>query len=411
FLEERLDSGQAWPLEEQALGGGEQWCVEQQAMEVDLSLLQQVEHLERKVFSGGLQSKGWRPPAVQSGRGDLVYHEHRGGVARRADNPLDIAVLRLGELEAHIERRYWRRRERGGTGGEPLRERSEEEAAPGMRLWGRALAEVRSSAQLSLCVQQLQKSLTWEGAIMKACCQLCGRGDNEDLLLLCDGCDRGLHTYCLRPRITAIPEGDWFCPACLPLTGETGVSGPIRPRRGAATAGEGSEDEAPSPASSSISSSTSVSTSSSTSVSTSSSSSVRNDRKEKTVSPGSCLSYVPSLLVLCGRSPPLRVSLFPRVLLGELEAHQDAWPFLLPVDQRSVPGYRKVIRRPMDLSTIRGRVSSNQYPDTEAFLSDLALVLDNCERFNEDRSEIGRAGLRLRSFLERRWAQLLQQSL
>ena len=43
-----------------------------------------------------------------------------------------------------------------------------------------------------------------------------------------------------------------------------------------------------------------------------------------------------------------------------MEAHQDAWPFLLPVDQRSVPGYRKVIRRPMDLSTIRGRVSSNQ---------------------------------------------------
>ena len=52
-----------------------------------------------------------------------------------------------------------------------------------------------------------------------------------------------------------------------------------------------------------------------------------------------------------------------------------------------------------------------RYPDPEAFLSDLALVLDNCERFNEDRSEIGRAGLRLRSFLERRWAQLLQQSL
>ena len=51
-----------------------------------------------------------------------------------------------------------------------------------------------------------------------------------------------------------------------------------------------------------------------------------------------------------------------------------------------------------------------RYSGPEAFLSDLSLLLDNCERFNEDRSEIGRAGHRVRSFLERRWAQLLQQS-
>lgn len=44
---------------------------------------------------------------------------------------------------------------------------SEDEVAPGMRLWRKALAEVRSSAQLSLCVQQLQKSITWERSIMK----------------------------------------------------------------------------------------------------------------------------------------------------------------------------------------------------------------------------------------------------
>ena len=27
-------------------------------------------------------------------------------------------------------------------------------------------------------------------------CQICRKGDNEELLLLCDGCDRGYHTYC-----------------------------------------------------------------------------------------------------------------------------------------------------------------------------------------------------------------------
>jgi len=39
--------------------------------------------------------------------------------------------------------------------------------APGMRQWRKALSEVRSASQLSLCVQQLQKSIAWERSIMK----------------------------------------------------------------------------------------------------------------------------------------------------------------------------------------------------------------------------------------------------
>lgn len=35
----------------------ETWCVEEQAMDVDISLLQQVEELERKVVSASLQVK------------------------------------------------------------------------------------------------------------------------------------------------------------------------------------------------------------------------------------------------------------------------------------------------------------------------------------------------------------------
>lgn len=50
-----------------------------------------------------------------------------------------------------------------------------------------------------------------------------------------------------------------------------------------------------------------------------------------------------------------------RVLLAELEAHQDAWPFLTPVNHRAVPGYRKVIKKPMDFSTIKEKLTSNQY--------------------------------------------------
>ena len=45
--------------------------------------------------------------------------------------------------------------------------RGDEELAPGMRLWRKAIAEVRSAAQLSLCVRLLQKSTAWERSIMK----------------------------------------------------------------------------------------------------------------------------------------------------------------------------------------------------------------------------------------------------
>lgn len=41
-------------------------------------------------------------------------------------------------------------------------------------------------------------------------CQFCHSGDNEDKLLLCDGCDRGYHTYCFRPKMENIPDGDWY---------------------------------------------------------------------------------------------------------------------------------------------------------------------------------------------------------
>ncbi|BHF74206.1 PHD and RING finger domain-containing protein 1 [Sparganum proliferum] len=45
-------------------------------------------------------------------------------------------------------------------------------------------------------------------------CEICHSQEDEENLLLCDGCDRGYHTYCLRPPLSSIPEGDWFCPEC-----------------------------------------------------------------------------------------------------------------------------------------------------------------------------------------------------
>ncbi|KAI8476217.1 MAG: hypothetical protein J3K34DRAFT_365128, partial [Monoraphidium minutum] len=45
-------------------------------------------------------------------------------------------------------------------------------------------------------------------------CAKCGASDQGELMLLCDACDAGWHTFCLDPPLAAVPEGDWACPDC-----------------------------------------------------------------------------------------------------------------------------------------------------------------------------------------------------
>uniref|UniRef100_A0A671TCV7 Bromodomain adjacent to zinc finger domain protein 2B-like n=1 Tax=Sinocyclocheilus anshuiensis TaxID=1608454 RepID=A0A671TCV7_9TELE len=409
------------------------WCVEEQAMETDIALLQQVEELERKVTSASLQVKGWTYPEPQSERDDLVYYEHKllpkprpgaesqeersseKGLIRRPGNPLDIAVTRLAELERHIERRYLRsplgttiqiKLDNVGTVTVPAPapstsaggEGGEEEIAPGMKLWRKALSEVRSSSQLAMCLQQLQKSIAWERSIMKVYCQMCRKGDNEDLLLLCDGCDKGCHTYCHKPKITNIPEGDWYCPACISkVTASTsgGKKATEAAKKSKKQTEMCEEEEA---------------TSSNNSTPKKAAATATQSKKNPSTAPApkpdspACVKRAKTArdnnrdLGLC------------RILLAELERHQDAWPFLTPVNLKSVPGYRKVIKKPMAFSTIREKLVSSQYQNLETFIIDVNLVFDNCEKFNEDNSDIGRAGHNMRKFFEKRWTELLKQT-
>merc|ERR1719410_2557900 len=51
--------------------------------------------------------------------------------------------------------------------------------------------------------------------LAKYMCQNCGKGDAEEQMLLCDGCDDSYHTFCLMPPLAEIPQGDWRCPKCI----------------------------------------------------------------------------------------------------------------------------------------------------------------------------------------------------
>lgn len=52
-------------------------------------------------------------------------------------------------------------------------------------------------------------------------CLLCSESDNEEVMLLCDGCDGPFHTYCC--ELNEVPQGTWYCPFCLNLEAEPTV--------------------------------------------------------------------------------------------------------------------------------------------------------------------------------------------
>lgn len=45
-------------------------------------------------------------------------------------------------------------------------------------------------------------------------CDICGKGENEDSIIICDKCNKGFHLYCLKPILPSVPSGEWFCDAC-----------------------------------------------------------------------------------------------------------------------------------------------------------------------------------------------------
>ncbi|KAM9343756.1 bromodomain adjacent to zinc finger domain protein 2A isoform 2-T2 [Pholidichthys leucotaenia] len=414
------------------------WQVQEKAMETDISALKWVEDLEQRVIAADLHLKAppqatindaeanadasmaeFQPytiPDPDSTRDDLQYYEHDtdprddwivrtkkewSGLPRIATHPLDLAVLRLANLERNIERRYlkeplWNPAEvmrlapLTPTPGEehPMDVISlESEITSRLRTWRQALDRCRSAPQLCLCIFQLEKAIAWERSVTRVTCQVCRKGDNDDCLLLCDRCDRGCHMYCLRPKITQVPEGDWFCPACV--TKEEGNS-PRSPKKRTRVKKrryeeDSSDDEMPNRRSGGM---------------------ATRHKDAATVSFSSSHSGdgggIKRRRMTTRNQPDLT---FCEIILMEMEAHADAWPFLEPVNPRLVPGYRRIIKNPMDFLTMRERLLQGRYCSCEEFAADAQLVFSNCELFNEDTSEVGMAGHSMRRFFESRWAE------
>ncbi|XP_014488397.1 PREDICTED: bromodomain adjacent to zinc finger domain protein 2A-like isoform X3 [Dinoponera quadriceps] len=471
---------------------------EQVALRVDAQLLEQVEALEDKVANASMQVKGWKlPPRAGTEEADEIEKLNE----MEKISAVEQARQRLLSLEAAIERRYLKPPLGVCTGDPNLAALKAEQAAAaansnnseqnsqapvppeettprGLNNWREATARAHTSAQLAMALYMLEASIAWDKSIMKAVslttarnsvcvklrnrcvslkatnqynqllttsqasnCQFCHSGDNEDKLLLCDGCDRGYHTYCFRPKMENIPDGDWYCHECMnKATGErnclvcgkrvgknlvlcelcprayhTDCHNPVMPKmprgkwycsnchskqpkkrnssrrshtKGGGTRESESSDHPPASPTPSTASNTHVEDVSSSEPATPTAS-PRKEGNNRTLTKKQQRELAPC-----------------KVLLEQLEQQDEAWPFLLPVNTKQFPTYKKIIKTPMDLSTIKKKLQDSAYKSRDEFCADVRQMFINCEVFNEDDSPVGKAGHGMRSFFEMRWTEI-----
>lgn len=67
-------------------------------------------------------------------------------------------------------------------------------------------------------------------------CPICGDDDNEDVLMICDGCEVASHTYCV--GLDSVPSGPWYCVQCESQRAISSEPQQSRPRRTRRTRGD-----------------------------------------------------------------------------------------------------------------------------------------------------------------------------
>ncbi|KAI1290023.1 Bromodomain adjacent to zinc finger domain protein 2B [Halotydeus destructor] len=468
---------------------------------LDIAVLEQIESLEEKIANSSMQIRGWKTlPRLSldtsvtfrhevknfpTGLQEEAQDESRNGVDDEVSenksesgttNPVLVGRQRLLSTEAVIERRYLKpplgyknNTVILVTGVDEYAENAADENAPsGLIKWREAVRICTSGAQLALLLHFLESCIAWDKSIMRASCQFCTCGENEAELLLCDGCDRGYHTYCFKPKM-AIPEGDWYCYECQNkntidkvciVCGKKGkllscdicpkvfhpncIDPPVtkpskgrwcchmcnrtRPRKALPKSTSNSR-KGPAPFQSPVAeekvtkevldeSEADVETPKSKGKPKGKSKAKKAPKAaEKTEETTSASEDKPvkaekekkkSSVGRKGRDKDAEDMAALETLVSEMMNNEEAWPFLKPVPTKQFPTYKKIIKRPMDLTTIKNRLENGTYKTRSDFLADVRLIFDNCETFNEDESPVGRCGHELRKFFEKRWTELFE---
>ena len=76
-------------------------------------------------------------------------------------------------------------------------------------------------------------------------------------------------------------------------------------------------------------------------------------------------------------------------LINYLMSRQDSAPFREPVDWKNLElfDYPKIVKKPMDLGTVKRKLERNQYENVAECAEDIRLIWTNCKTYNADGSD------------------------
>ncbi|MCJ1356754.1 MAG: hypothetical protein MMC33_006750 [Icmadophila ericetorum] len=81
-------------------------------------------------------------------------------------------------------------------------------------------------------------------------------------------------------------------------------------------------------------------------------------------------------------------------------------PFMTPVDAvaLNIPQYFKIIKKPMDMSTIEKKLTSGQYENAKEFEADVRLMFQNCYKFNPPENPVYAWGKQFEAVFDDKWS-------
>merc|ERR1719282_1529887 len=85
-----------------------------------------------------------------------------------------------------------------------------------------------------------------------------------------------------------------------------------------------------------------------------------------------------------------------------------AWPFYKPVDteQLDLHDYKQVIKKPMDLGTVRTKMEGREHRVPTEFATDMRLIFTNCYKYNPPEHDVVAMARKLQDVFEMRYARI-----
>ncbi|CAJ0571610.1 unnamed protein product, partial [Mesorhabditis spiculigera] len=111
------------------------------------------------------------------------------------------------------------------------------------------------------------------------------------------------------------------------------------------------------------------------------------------------LGPIPDDLVACDQ-------LHQRIMCKDAEPFTFYFYYPVDADALGLVDYHDIITQPIDLRTMRIKLDYRQYGNADEFLADIALMLDNCFKYNPPHDLVHQAGKQLQDFIKEQWTRI-----